>query len=170
MVRAIGITAPFSASWSRTRCAGNDTAKASSPNHASGLLCGSRDLRASNRLRYTGQPRCIIRTSLIKSLRIGGRADEAHVSTQHIDELRKLVNAHLADEGFYTGDLRIIRRSPAEHTVLFGINPHAAKLDHVEAAAIQTETLLRVEDRPTILQKDRERGQAQQRRGEQQEH
>src|SRR3954449_11628347 len=85
---------------------------------------------------------------------LGLRADEAHVSTQHIEELRKLVDAHLADEGSYTGDTRIIRRSPVEHSILFGIDPHAAELDHVEAAAVQTIALLRVEDRPAILQKD----------------
>ena len=60
------------------------------------------------------------------------RADEAHVAAQHVEDLRQLVDAHLADEAADARDAIVVGRRPARASVLLGVDAHAAELEHAE--------------------------------------
>jgi hypothetical protein len=62
----------------------------------------------------------------------GARPDDAHVSHQHVDELRQLVEArfpqHLAD----ARDARVVRAGHDDTGVFLGVRPHRPEFQHAE--------------------------------------
>src|SRR6185437_6808660 len=56
------------------------------------------------------------------------RTDEAHLTAQHVDELRQFVDPCRADESTHAGDSRVVARGPTRLALRLGIGPHAAKL------------------------------------------
>src|SRR3546814_1310283 len=59
-------------------------------------------------------------------------ADDAHVATQHVPELRQLIQPGLADEAPDPGDPVVVFSSPTGHAIALGVGPHATELDDPE--------------------------------------
>src|SRR3954454_21887134 len=58
--------------------------------------------------------------------------DQAHLSAQHVQQLRQLIDAELADQRSPSGHTGIPLRGPLRRAILFGISTHAAELDDKE--------------------------------------
>src|SRR3546814_10972876 len=74
-------------------------------------------------------------------------ADDAHVATQHVPELRQLIQPGLADEAPDPGDPVVVFSSPTGHAIALGVGPHATELDDPEELAVFTDAILAVQDR-----------------------
>src|SRR5262249_18939203 len=75
------------------------------------------------------------------------RADQAHVTAQDVDELRQLVETGAAEKCSQARAPRIVLPRPYGPRLLLGIYAHAAKLEHLEGAAVKPAALLAIEDR-----------------------
>src|SRR5256712_4734436 len=76
------------------------------------------------------------------------RADEAHLTAQDVPELRQLVETPASQERPEPRAPRVIRPRPHRARLALGVHTHRAKLEHLEALAVQTHPLLAVEDGP----------------------
>ena len=100
---------------------------------------------------------------------LGPRADQAHVTFEHIPELRHLVEVPAAHEFADTQQAGIFAQSGLMHVIHFaGGGSHGADLVHLERLSVSSDAFLPEEDSPWRLQtyqgsKDRDDG-----RGEQQ--
>src|SRR3546814_10208768 len=52
-------------------------------------------------------------------------ADDAHVATQHVPELRQLIQPGLADEAPDPGDPVVVFSSPTGHAIALGVGPRS---------------------------------------------
>src|SRR5690606_8727133 len=70
---------------------------------------------------------------LVDELRpLRARADEAHVTGQHVEQLRQLVQPGHADEAANARGAIVVAAGPARHAVLLRVGAHAAELHQVE--------------------------------------
>ncbi len=99
---------------------------------------------------------------------LGARPDKAHVAVEHVQQLRNLVHAQLAQHAPYSRDARIARGSPTRDTIAFRIQPHRAQLQATEDLATAT-TLLEEQHRRACLDEDGDHGQQQDRQRHQQQ-
>src|SRR5690242_5851806 len=74
------------------------------------------------------------------------RTDQRHVSSQHIDELRQLVDARGAQDATDASDAGI---------VFAGLLDHAAVFEHVHGAKLEDRELARVKSLPALTEDDR---------------
>src|SRR5690606_21656083 len=75
------------------------------------------------------------------------RPDEAHLTSDDIDELRQLVQSVLAQESAPARDARVVLDGPAGDAVGFGVLPHRAKLQQLEDASVEADASLPEQDR-----------------------
>src|SRR5579864_1479566 len=74
-------------------------------------------------------------------------ADDAHVAQKDIEELRQFVKIQLAEEGSDTCASGIVGRCPAPLWLPWGQCLHRAELEHAKDPAIQSDAVLREQDR-----------------------
>ena len=94
------------------------------------------------------------------------RPDEAHVTAEHVPELRQLVEARVAQETSEARDARVVLEQEPDRvralfpellSALVRIRDHGAELEHLEASAAPApDALLNEEDRPAELQRYRD--------------
>src|SRR5258706_2795297 len=82
----------------------------------------------------------------------GARADEAHVPTQHIYDLRQLVDTYLADESADSRGASILRGRPLRTAVALRIIAHAAELEDLKRTPTSTDALLAIQDGCAVLE------------------
>src|SRR5262245_25848803 len=78
----------------------------------------------------------------------GPGTDQTHFTAADIDELRQLIEPRLANQLTDAGDPRITLLRP-DGAVLLRIDPHRTELDDLERHAVQPDSFLRVENRPS---------------------
>ena len=100
---------------------------------------------------------------------LGTRAHQAHITFQYVEQLRQLVDAHLADEAPDTGDAVIIGACPTRLAITLCIATHATELGDLEQAPPEADTLLAIEHRGTIFNHDQQGRQHHYRRSQNQE-
>src|SRR5215469_3739658 len=103
--------------------------------------------------------------NLLRQLRhelgsLGSWADEAHVAAQHVEDLRQLVDAELADDRAHARDTRIGVLRPLR-AVQLGVLAHAAELQDLEHLAAETDPRLTVQRRrlPAVFDLDGDESQ-----------
>lgn len=94
----------------------------------------------------------------------GARPDQGHLAAHHVEQLRQLVQARLAEPLAEAGRARVVRHleERAVHLVVrlelgqlgFGIHVHGAELVHPELLAVQADAALLEEHRPRRVQLD----------------
>src|SRR5581483_12032647 len=90
---------------------------------------------------------------------LGPWADEAHLSHQHVYQLRQLINSQAADNGADPRDAWIVRRRPAGLAGGLGFDLHAAELEEREAPAVLSDAHLPIKNWAAIFEIDSERGE-----------
>src|ERR1700746_1527718 len=73
------------------------------------------------------------------------RANNAHVSIQHIDKLRKFIQAHFSEELSERRDPAVARLRVLSVRRIIALDMHSPKLQHLESFPVQTDALLRKE-------------------------
>ena len=88
------------------------------------------------------------RQARFSSRSLGPRADEAHLTSQDVPELRNLVDANLA---YDAADARssIIAPAGPDWAISFRVHSHRTKLNQRKRFAVLTDALLLVKDGPT---------------------
>src|SRR5580765_1368988 len=103
------------------------------------------------------------------------RPDEAHVASQHVDELGKFVERRPTQEHSEAGSTVVALDTSGTYVEADGVvahiglrvnQPHGSKLEHLEAAAVATNPELAEEDRPPQGQPDRQGDAGDDRQGE----
>ena len=91
------------------------------------------------------------------------RPDDRHVAAHDVPELRQLVQRQPAQDPADTRDPRVsaVDRVPGAEPL--GADDHRAQLEELEVEAVLADARLPVEDGPTVLELDRERGDGEQR-------
>src|SRR6476660_9077161 len=93
------------------------------------------------------------------------RPDEAHLASQHVDELGKFVERRPTQEHSEPGSTVVALDTSGADVEADGVvahiglrvnQPHGSKLEHLEAAAVATDPELAEEDRPPQGQPDRQ--------------
>src|SRR5690242_19326127 len=87
------------------------------------------------------------------------RADRAHFTAKHVDQLRQLVDPRPPYEPADPGDPRIVDGRPRGFAVLFRVHRHAAEFEQREDLAAATDALLPIDDGTRALQSDKQRGE-----------
>lgn len=82
----------------------------------------------------------------------GSGPDKAHLSPEDIDELRKLVQTHGAQDSAYLSDALVVFLSLPNAKFRIGVCHHGAKLICSEASSVPPPTFLTIKDRATIFQ------------------
>lgn len=75
------------------------------------------------------------------------RADEGHLASEDVEELRELVDGSFPDEAADAGDARVAWDGPALLFVGFGLLHHGAELVHHERLVMKADALLLEDDR-----------------------
>ena len=109
---------------------------------------------------------------------LGARPDKTHLAAKHIEHLRQLVDAQLANDITHARDARIVGLRPDGLAVALRIAAHAAKFQHIEGQAVASHPLLLVKHGAAVFQADAhgrhqhhgQRRQADDRTGRQIEH
>ncbi len=96
---------------------------------------------------------------------LGPRTDEAHVPSQHVPELRQLVEPRLADHPADGGDTIVAVLRPHGRPRL-GIGAHRAELIEREGAAVEAHAVLAIENGSPGFEPDRDARDHHERRGE----
>jgi hypothetical protein len=96
------------------------------------------------------------------------RADAAHLAADDVPELRQLVERELPQQPPAARDARVpvVHREAGAHRL--GPDDHRAQLEELEVGAVAADAGLPVEDRPAVLQLDREGREGEERRREEQ--
>src|SRR5215510_14227536 len=132
------------------------------------------DLRPAGEPRFHGQPFHVIRDFLLEALHelrsFRPRPDEAHVTEQHIDQLRELVQTGAAEDRSHPRDARIGFLRPHRSRALLGIPTHGAELVENEDTAVLAGPRLAIEHGARRLELDGDGGQRHQRRRKNQSH
>ena len=76
------------------------------------------------------------------------RTHESHFSPQHIKDLRQLIETRFTHDLAERGDSRIVLFGPHGTCTGFSIDHHRAELENPENLAVQTDTVLREQNRP----------------------
>ena len=100
---------------------------------------------------------------------LGTRADQAHVTAQHVEQLRQFINAQAADDVPDTGDTLVVGAGPTRCAIFLGIGAHAAELGDTKAAAVLAHAVLPVEHRAAAFELDAGGGQQHDRHRHQQQ-
>ena len=116
-------------------------------------------------LRPAGQPRPHVEPpalSLVVALDLiaKGRArlaDHGHVAPDDVPELRELVDRGPADESAHPRDAAVTAIDREACALALGADHHRAQLQHLEVPSILPHARLAVDDRPAVLELDRER-------------
>ena len=93
----------------------------------------------------------------------GTGADEAHFALEHVPQLRKLVDAGLADDAAHLGDAGVGLHGPYG-AVLFGVGTHGAEFVYGEVLSEQTDAALFVDEGARRFDADGDGGQEHDRR------
>ena len=117
------------------------------------------DAQAEGKLRYFLR----IRLHVLDAL--GPRPDQRHVALEHVQNLRQLVDAQLADDPPDARDARIARAARDHVPALLRIDDHAPKLDDLEDPAVLRAALLRKEHGAAVFDLDRYGNDQENRRG-----
>src|SRR5215475_3960763 len=100
------------------------------------------DLRPAGESRLHGQPLHVVRDFLLKALHelrpLRSRSDEAHVTEENVDQLRKLVETGPTEDRSHSRDPGIGLLRPDRSRPLLGIPTHGAELVEDEDTAILT--------------------------------
>lgn len=80
----------------------------------------------------------------------GSGADKTHFAAENIPQLRQFVETAAAQEISDAGAPRIPRHRPDGAEVAFGILVHCPEFDHREAASIESDAHLPVQDRAAV--------------------
>src|SRR3546814_18492153 len=98
-------------------------------------------------------PQLVIADALVETVHelrpLRSWADDAHVATQHVPELRQLIQPGLADEAPDPGDPVVVFSSPTGHAIALGVGPHATELDDPDELAVFTAAILA--DRKSVV-------------------
>src|SRR6266550_997852 len=89
------------------------------------------------------------------------RPDDRHVAAHDVPELRQLVQRQPAQDPARARDSRIAAVDRVSRAEPLGTDDHRAQLEELEVDAVLADARLPVEDRPTVLELDRERGDGQ---------
>ena len=76
------------------------------------------------------------------------RTNGAHVANEHVEKLRQLVQARLAQEGAEPGLTRVVDGGPGGGGGVIAVHAHGAELEHVERAVVEPHPLLPEQKRP----------------------
>ena len=95
---------------------------------------------------------------------LGAWPDQAHVTVEHVEELRQFIDAQQPDDVADAGDAAVVGGGPARFAVFLGIGAHAAELDDIEGLAVVAHPLLAVEHRALAFQLDHDGREQHQRR------
>src|SRR5215472_12017588 len=88
---------------------------------------------------------------------LGARSYDRHVPPQHVDKLRQLVNARLAEKRPHSGRARVPRwvaDGPHRATLHFSVEAHRSKLQNFERLSIAPDSLLTKQHGPAGFNKD----------------
>src|SRR6185312_2092331 len=101
---------------------------------------------------------------------LGTRSDDRHVVSQHVEDLRQLVEAGSAQEAAQLGNARITLHGELR-SVCFRIDAHGPELENVERLSVPPEADLAIENRPGAIEgqqqeRYREHGGRQQQQGD----
>ncbi len=94
------------------------------------------------------------------------RADDAHVASQDVPQLRQLVDRRSPQDAPGTRDPAVSPVHGVARPDAFRAHDHRAELQHLEVLAVLTDTGLAVEDWASILELRRDRREHEQRTGE----
>src|SRR5829696_1217251 len=86
--------------------------------------------------------------------RVGPRTDQRHVAPDHVQKLRKLIDAELAEDATDRGHARIIlgrRRTSADVRL---VSEHRPELEDVDHLIVEADAGLHEQDRPRTAQPD----------------
>ena len=98
--------------------------------------------------------------------RMGSGADQRQITVEHhVEKLRQLVEAGLADETPDAGDPRIVPGHELRRGRVGLVGVHRAELEHLDQLVVEAVALLLEEDRSAAVEPDRERDQRHHRRG-----
>jgi hypothetical protein len=120
---------------------------------------GPGELRATVDLRPAGDPRLdieavalmfVLLVELISKRR--ARADQRHVATNDIPELRQLVEGQPPENATHPRDARVTPIDGVAGTDLFGADDHRAHLEQLEVCAVPADTGLPIEHGTSILE------------------
>jgi hypothetical protein len=95
---------------------------------------------------------------------LGARADEAHVTHEHVEHLRQLVDAGLAEVLPDPGHALVVRLRPDRSRVLLRVDRHRAELQDREHLAVLADALLTEEHGARARRLDQDRGDEGERR------
>ena len=102
------------------------------------------------------EPGYLAREHFHKLRSFRARPDDAHLSSEDVDYLRKLIDVgstkHAAQAG-YTG---VVHGRPYRPHLAFCVPDHRAELDDVELFSVLAKALLPVKHRSAIIQKDQQ--------------
>src|SRR5678815_2844199 len=104
---------------------------------------------------------------LLDELRaLRARPDEAHLSAQHVQDLRQLVDARGTDERADAGDAAVVLLRPLRLPVALGVLAHAAELEQLEWLPVLPDAHLTIQDgrAPAVAQLDGRRREQHDRR------
>jgi hypothetical protein len=94
------------------------------------------------------------------------RPDDAHIASQHVEEVRQLVEREAAQEPPDAGDAWVLGRHRGADADRVGAPPHGAQLEHLEDHAVPSDPTLAVEHRPAGGELDGDGGREEDRRDE----
>src|SRR5215470_10364315 len=94
------------------------------------------------------------------------RADEFHVATKHVPELRDFVQARAAQESADRSNARIVIARPGRPAICLCIGAHGPKLVTMEDSVPEPNSLLPVERWPWRRQFDQKHDNRDQRQGQ----
>src|SRR5271165_4082467 len=107
-------------------------------------------------------PQAVVRDFLLQHLceprLFWPRPDQAHFTQQHVDQLRDLIEAKLANEPAYPGYARVLIGRPGLIRWRW-LMPHRAKFHDLKAPSMQTDARLPEQQRTAALQKHGDRNQ-----------
>ena len=95
---------------------------------------------------------------------LGPGAHEAHVVLEHVEELRQLVDARLADDPAHARNAGVVFGGPFGDA-RFRVLAHGAELDQLELPAVLAHPALEIKDRARRIEFDRQGGKQHDRRG-----
>src|SRR5690606_7892556 len=113
--------------------------------------------------RFDRMALAIVRNPLVELLdelrSLGSRANETHFPSQHVENLRQLIDAGEPNECTDLRHTAVVLLGPLRLTIAFGVLTHAAKLQQLERPPVLADTDLSVKDRSarSLGELDRER-------------
>src|SRR5919106_2814076 len=94
----------------------------------------------------------------------GARADDRHLPTDHVEQVRQLVEREPAQDATDAGDAWIAGEHRRAHSDRIAAGAHRPQLEELELGAVAAGAGLAIEHRPARAELDRDRGGEQHRR------